>query len=136
MPTATEPRVSRNAQVNASQTRRRNVERDLVIPDVVDQARRDQLAADDAEWLRVYFSDVFYSPFTEAHLEIIADVGESLRYGTSKCKAAPRGYGKSSIVKYLMVKYALCRQVRFPLVIAATFGKAMKTTSSRTENST
>jgi hypothetical protein len=53
-----------------------------------------------------------------------------LQYGTQKCKAAPRGDGKSSIVKYLALKYALARQVRFPLITAATSSKAKKILSS------
>jgi hypothetical protein len=97
---------------------------------VEDPDRRRQLGEDDAAWLRYYFGDVFYNPFTDDQLEIIHDCGEVLKYGLKKCKAAPRGDGKSSIVKYLMLKYALYRQVRFPLVIAATGGKAKGITGS------
>lgn len=100
--------------------------RDLVIPGVYDPVRRAACEADDEEWLRVYCSDVFYNPFTPHQQRIIEDCGQVLRYGTQKCKAAPRGDGKSSIVKYLALKYALCRQVGFPLVIAATSSKAKK----------
>lgn len=104
--------------------------RDLIIPDVWDKKRRESCEADDEEWLRVYCSDVFYNPFTSHQKRIIADCGEVLQYGTQKCKAAPRGDGKSSIVKYLALKYALARQVRFPLITAATSSKAKKILSS------
>ncbi len=104
--------------------------RDLEIGEPEDPERRRQLGEDDAAWLKEYMPDVFYSPFTDDQLEAIAECRESLRYGTKKCRAAPRGDGKSSIVKYLALKYALYRQVRFPLVIASTYGKAQKTTKS------
>src|SRR5690606_8520829 len=105
--------------------------RDLAIPvDGIDWKCREACEADDEEWLRVYCSDVFYNPFTPHQKRIIADCGEALRYGTQKCKAAPRGDGKSSIVKYLALKYALTRQVNFPLIIAATSSKAKKILSS------
>lgn len=104
--------------------------KDLVIPKVRNKKRRAACEADDCRWLATYCSDVFYNPFTPHQKKIIADCGESLRYGTTKCKAAPRGDGKSSIVKYLALKYALCRQVRFPLIVAATSEKAKKTLNS------
>lgn len=108
----------------AAKSEKRATARDLQIPDPKDTARRESCEADDEKWLRVYCADVFYNPFTPHQQKIIADCGESLRYGTQKCKAAPRGDGKSSIVKYLTLKYAMRRQVRFPLIIAATGKKA------------
>jgi hypothetical protein len=104
--------------------------RDLIIPEIADPSRRAACEADDALWLRTYCEDVFYNPFTPHQLKIIADCGEALRYGTQKCKAAPRGDGKSSIVKYLALKYILARQVNFPLIIAATSSKAKKILNS------
>lgn len=104
--------------------------RDLVVAPVLDPARRAACEADDAEWLRVYCADVFYNPFTAYQLRIIEDCADALRYGTSKCKAAPRGGGKSTIVKYLGLKYCLTRRVRFPLIIAATSSKSRDTLDS------
>lgn len=98
--------------------------RELQIPECKNPARRAACEADDLLWLTTYCPDVFYNPFTPHQEKIIRDCGESLRYGTMKCKAAPRGDGKSSIVKYLSLKYAMCRQVRFPLFVAATGEKA------------
>lgn len=104
--------------------------RDLKLPKVRSWSRRRSCEADDEKWLRTYCSDVFYNPFTSHQKRIIADCAEALQYGTQKCKAAPRGDGKSSIVKYLALKYALTRQVRFPLIIAATSSKAKKILNS------
>lgn len=104
--------------------------RELTIPDCANPDRRAACEADDVLWLRTYCPSVFYNPFTPHQMRIIADCGEALRYGTSKCKAAPRGDGKSSIVKYLAEKYALTRMVKFPLIIAATSKKAGDTLDS------
>lgn len=104
--------------------------RDLAIPDVLNRDRREACEADDCLWLKTYCADVFYNPFTPHQIKIIADCGEALKYGTQKCKAAPRGDGKTSIVKYLALKYALCRQVGFPLIVSATGPKSKKTLSS------
>lgn len=109
---------------------RNAVQRDLIIPDVYDKPRREQLEQSDSDWLREYLPDVFYNPFTDDQLATIEDVGRVLKFGTLKCTAAERGDGKSSIVKYLMLKYALQRRLWFPLVIAATGPKAKKTTGS------
>ncbi len=103
---------------------KRAASRDLIIPEVKDPARRAAAEADDRLWLTTYCADVFYNPFTPHQHTIIADCGEALRYGTQKCKAAPRGDGKTSIVKYLTLKYALCRQVMFPLILCATGDKS------------
>jgi len=97
---------------------------------VVDPDRRRQLEADDPAWLRFYFPDVFYNPFTDDQLESIAECRNALEFGFNKCRAAPRGGGKSSVLKFICCKYALERRVQFPLIIAATFGKAQKTTGS------
>lgn len=104
--------------------------RDLVIPPVKDPERRAKCEADDCLWLRTYCADVFYNPFTPHQERIIVDCGQALKYGTQKCKAAPRGDGKSSIVKYLAEKYGLCRQVLFPLIVSATGEKSKKTLNS------
>ena len=108
----------------------RAANRDLEIPEIDDPSRRQQLEADDVAWLKHYFGDVFYNPFTDDQLESIAECSDALGFGYNKCRAAPRGGGKSSILKCLCMKYALHRRVRFPLIIAATFGKAKKATDS------
>lgn len=101
-------------------------QRGLDIPKVFDPKRRAACEADDEEWLRIYLPTVFYNPFTNHQNRIIEDCGEVMRYGTKKCKAAPRGDGKSSIVKYLALKYSLARQLAFPLIVGATSSKARK----------
>ena len=115
--------IDRQSKVRAS-------ERDLIIPEVADSKRRADLEQDDEAWLAYYLEDVFYNPFTQDQSDLIADARRCLDYGTMKCKAAPRGDGKSSIVKYLMLKYALERRVIFPMVLAATFTKSRSISDS------
>lgn len=103
--------------------------RDLEIPSVFDPKRRAACEADDCEWLRVYLPGVFYNPFTDRQELTIENCGTVMRYGTKKCTAAPRGDGKSSTIKYLALKYALSRQLKFPLIIGATSSKAGDTLS-------
>lgn len=114
----------------AAKAQKRAEARDLSIPNVKSWKRRNAAEANDCLWLKTYCPDVFYNPFTPHQEKIIADCGEALRYGTQKFKAAPRGDGKSSIVKYLALKYALTRKVRFPLIISATGAKSKKTLNS------
>lgn len=112
--------AERKAAVRAAQ-------RDVEIPAIKDRKRRDACRDDDCLWLRTYLPDVFYYPFTPDQETIIREVGQALRHGTSKCIAAPRGDGKSSITKYLTLKYALYHQIRFGLIVCATGPKAEKT---------
>jgi hypothetical protein len=127
MATASADFRARDAARQRENTSARN---DLYIPDIKEPNRREDCEADDCLWLRTYCADVFYNPFTPHQNKIIADCAEALRYGTQKCKAAPRGDGKTSIVKYLTLKYSLKRQVLFPLNLAATAEKAKKTLAS------
>lgn len=103
---------------------KRAAARDLVIPECKEPARRADAEANDQLWLKTYLPSVFYSPFTPDQSATIESCGAALRYGTQRCKAAPRGDGKSSTVKYLALKYALKRQTLFPLLLGATGKKA------------
>lgn len=93
------------------------------------KARRARLRKDDAKWLRTYMPEVFYHPFTRDQLKYIDTCGNALRYGAKKCLAAPRGDGKSSILKYLQLKYALYGDVKFALLVCATSSKGKKSLS-------
>jgi len=97
--------------------------RDIPARIVQNPRRRRACEKDDQKFLRTYFPDVFYAPFTSAQKQFIEDCGRAIRYGTSKAMAMPRGSGKSTILKYLQLKYALYRQLKFPLILAATTTK-------------
>jgi hypothetical protein len=80
--------------------------------------------------LRFYLPSVFKFPFTKSQRYYIDTFAECLEYGATKCVAAPRGDGKSSIARYLSLKYALARRIRFPLILNASGDKAKKTLSA------
>ena len=102
----------------------RSKERDFCPPPVADPKRRKKCEANDALWLRTYLPNVFSFPFTESQKYYVDTIGDCMRFGRRKCIAAPRGDGKTSIFRYLAMKYALERRVRFFLLIAASDGKA------------
>jgi hypothetical protein len=102
----------------------RKRERDLCPPPVANPERREECEADDSLWLRTYLSSVFSFPFTESQNYYVETIGDCMRFGRRKCIAAPRGDGKTSIFRYLALKYALERRLRFFLLLAATDGKA------------
>lgn len=104
--------------------------RDLTIPAPLNVERREACEASTPLWLSTYCPDVFYNPFTFHQRRIIDDCDEVLLYGTQKCKAAQRGGGKSSILKYAALSYSLKRKVRFPLLLSATSTKSKKTLQS------
>jgi len=128
----TSPKASSPKRTAASERERQRqksasraaAERDISLRDVVDPARRAACERDDALWLATYLPGVFYHPFTTDQLSLIRDAGQALAFGTNICRAAPRADGKSSIVRYLALKYALSRQIRFGLIVCATAGKA------------
>ena len=103
---------------------KRAAERDITIPSIVDHSRRLDYESDDAAWLRFYLPKVFKFPFTLDQLQEIRDVGHCLRYGTKKAIADRRGGGKTSIVRYLTLKYMLTRECPFALYVAASNEKA------------
>ena len=105
---------------------KRATERDLVIGPPKNPDRRAALLDDDEGWLRTYLPRVFYHPFTDSRKQLISEIATCLKFGTRKCIAAPRGDGKSTITKYLALKYALEHAVEFLLILAATSDKAEK----------
>lgn len=99
-------------------------ERDFQPPPIANPDRRAACEENDALWLRTYLPDVFSLPFTASQRYYIDTISECMQYGRRKCIAAPRGDGKTSIFRYLALKYALERRVRFFLLLSATDGKA------------
>jgi len=98
--------------------------RDLKPPPVKDPGRRAACEADDILWLRTYLPSVFEFEFTEAQKYYVAEIAGAMTHGRKKCIAAPRGDGKSSIFRYLALKHALTRSVKFFLLLASTGSQA------------
>lgn len=103
----------------------RAAKRDQKPPEIEDLSRRLEKESDDCEWLRYYLPHVFYNPFTPDQIQTVEEAAQTLAYGTFKCRAVKRGGGKSTILRYLMLKYALQRKIAFALLLCATREKSM-----------
>ena len=97
--------------------RRRAIGRDISIPPIRHTRRRRRCQAQPREFLRYYFPEVFFNPFTADQIEMIATIAEVMTNGGRRGKAAPRGDGKSSISCGLIC-WAICYGIRqFPVII-------------------
>ena len=82
-------------------------------------ARRAAIA-DPVKFLMTYFAGRYSLKFGPHHLRMIDDICNRARHGGRQAIAAPRGCGKSELVKGLLVYLVLAEWVRFPLAVAAT----------------
>ena len=96
-------------------------DRDIApIPDVVDRRRRNRCLKSARLFLKTYFPERFYTPFTKNQLEMIEAIHHCAVYGGAQSIAAPRGDGKSEITKGMAIYSMLTGDVRFLMIIAAT----------------
>ena len=104
-------------------TRKREVRMEsarIVIPDCVNPARRERCLEDPELFLATYFENDYRLGFGPDHSFMIDAITNRARTGGRQAVAAPRGRGKSQIVKG-MLAYLACRGLtRFPLSVAAT----------------
>jgi len=98
----------------------RQKERDLRIPRIANPNRRRRAERDIFLWLKTYFPDAFYRPFTEQQRTIVTDILTAARYGNDKGIAAPRSDGKTTIAECVLLFCVITGQLRFPLLVAAT----------------
>jgi hypothetical protein len=96
---------------------KRAAERDLSVHTTKDPNRRAACEADDCEWLRRYVPGVFRFPFTDDQRHIVEEISHALQYGLLKTFAAPRHDGKTSIARYLCLKYSLQKIERDGLLV-------------------
>lgn len=92
----------------------------IEIPECVNMPRRLEALADPITFLRTYFGDRYQLTFGPHHLFMIETIVERARNGGRQAVAAPRGCGKSEVVKGLLAYLVLAELVRFPLPVAAT----------------
>ena len=92
----------------------------IEIPDCVNPARREACLADPERFLRTYFPQQYRLQFGKDHRYMIQSVVDNARSGGRQAIAAPRGRGKSEVVKGLTVYVVLAELSRFILPIAAT----------------
>jgi hypothetical protein len=92
----------------------------ITIPECKNPERRRRCLADPFEMMRTYYSDRFFRPFSKLHIKLVDTVIKSARKGTDQAWAAPRGIGKTELLKAVLVYLILAQIVRFPIAIGAT----------------
>jgi hypothetical protein len=114
-----EPITERDEDATRKRAKRSESAR-IEIPQCVNPARRLRCLADPELFLRTYMLKKFRQPFGTVHSRIIQTIHDRASTGGKKAVAAPRGRGKSTIVKGMLI-YATARElVRFIVPICAT----------------
>lgn len=96
----------------------------ITIPACVNPQRRERCLADPELLLKTYFPKDFRRPFGKLHTKLISAIWETSQYGGKKAVAAPRGRGKTTIVKGCIAAVVLAGFVRFPVPIGPTTSHA------------
>lgn len=81
-----------------------------------DMARRRRLERSPEKWLRWYFPNIFTLPFADGHRAIISSILKSDALGKNTVVAAPRGEGKTNIMRYMSIFLVFTGRSRFPVV--------------------
>lgn len=90
-------------QAAAGMQRLRAVGREVEIPRVVDQTRRDGCKMDLVGFYETYFPHYTYLEPAAKHLDILRRMEKCIIYGTSKALAAPRGFGKDTLFAIALI---------------------------------
>ena len=110
-------------------TRKRGVRKEsarIFIPDCVNPQRRERCLADPELLLKTYFAADYTRPFGKLHHALIDAIWSTARYGGKIAVAAPRGRGKTQVVKGALCAVVLAGLVRFPIPIGPTTDHALE----------
>ena len=112
-------RFSDDGAKSSAEKSRDSRNRDRLVPyaEPEDAERRKRLEADPPEWLRWYLEDRFPYPFGVGHLEIISAGIRAIIAGTPITAAAPRTFGKTSLLWGVSLYAVLSGLCRFPVTI-------------------
>lgn len=101
--------------------RKREDERDIQIPEVVDPKRRAACLADPFLFLATYFADRFFHPWTWQQREMVDVMIRVAKRGGAQSIAAPRGEGKTTLAELVAGVYCVVSgTLKFPVIVAAT----------------
>lgn len=99
----------------------------IIIPACVDPQRRERALQDPELFLRgTYLAARYKRPFGKLHFAIIDALLEVAKNGGKQAIAAPRGRGKTEIVKGMLLFLICSGLVRFPIPIGQTTRDAEK----------
>ena len=97
-------------------------DRDISIRRCADPARRARCLADPVLFLKTYYEEKFFRPFSEDQKEAIHTIVQCAENGSDELICAPRGDWKTETTKHMLI-YLISKQlVRFPVFINATAG--------------
>jgi hypothetical protein len=74
--------------------------------------------------MKTYFAKDYSRPFGKLHYALIDSIWQTAMYGGKKAVAAPRGRGKTQVVKGALAAVVLAGLVRFPVPIGPTTNHA------------
>ncbi len=95
-----------------------------VIPAVVNPKRKAKALKSFKKFCRVYFSDVFYLPFSADHEKVIEKIEQAVLHGGLFALAMPRGSGKTCLMQMACVWAALSGNTEFVCLVAASGDRA------------
>lgn len=96
----------------------------ITIPSCVNPERRERCLRDPALLMKTYFAKDYSRPFGKLHHALIDSIWQTAMYGGKKAVAAPRGRGKTQVVKGALAAVVLAGLVRFPVPIGPTTNHA------------
>ena len=92
----------------------------ITIPACVNPQRRERAIEDPELFLMTYFPSDYTRAFGKLHHKLIESLVEIARHGGKQAIAAPRGRGKTQIVKGVLSYLVFAGLVRFPVPIGPT----------------
>jgi len=92
----------------------------IFIPACVNPQRRERCLSDPELLMKTYFASDYTRPFGKLHHALIDAIWQTATYGGKIALAAPRGRGKTQIVKGMIISIVLAGLVRFPVPIGPT----------------
>ena len=97
----------------------------LEIPPPANPKRRGRGRSNVGWFLRTYFPDVFYNPFTDDQKRILKTITDLVKYGGQNAEAAPRGDGKTTLFTYAGFIWAIVyNHIEYGVIVGASTGQA------------
>lgn len=90
------------------------------LPEPVDPERRERCLASLRKFAETYFAEIFACPWSQDHLDLIADLERVIAHGGQKAMAMPRGSGKTSLTIVASMWALFQGRHRFLVFVGAT----------------
>ena len=112
---ASEIKTDHDKDVERKREKRSEAAR-IIVPEVANPKRRELCLSDPERFLRTYFADRYKKEFDKDRKYIVDTMWDLARTKGRNAMAAPRGRGKTEIVKGMIVAIILAELARFPFV--------------------